>query len=481
MFGTSISPSDRNAREAASKQAIDFLYGRSNQTTFSWNLYDQRSANAGISSVGGFIPGFTAPFTGRCATSTDCGQGFFCDQGICRPVGTGNTATSTDGGCSTGPNENDGISSDTCGSRSGTGNLGGCSSPGCGAGGPGDCNGGGRCCRFTATSITCSNGRCSEPGDGRCTSYCSGYRSSYGSTGPGCSSSNTCSECADCINNNCVPKTSGAPCHCNPKAGDNCGRPDTPLTCCNFKDTCEGRVYLPNGQRYCHATYRVGVPRCFDPTVSCDGPQYDPGCTICENRTHTRLSGEPAFVLPDGCKQTGFIRNEDTGEEKYLYQCCDSSECDDGAFDPASMLWWRPSFRLYRWFGPNVGYNMTDRTNLSWIPTSANRSVVTLWDPYDSPVFAGGARSLVNNLNSQLYFDGLCNDQTSPIFGCGAAFGVDVYLTVNGGYGDSYTNGAATISANRYPGQLAGWIEGELQYTNNTALGPQYVWRGNPG
>lgn len=325
MFGTSISPSDRNARDNANKQAMDFLYGRSSEDVFEWNIYQDRSSRAGILSTGGFIPGFASPFTStpnKCARSSDCALGYFCNQGICEPIGTGNTGTDLEGGCSTGPNENGGVGgSDNCGSSSSTGNLGKCASPGCGYGGPQDCDGGPRCCRFTATSISCWNGRCTET-EGPCSNYCSGHRATYGDNAPGCSNNNTCSECAACVDSRCVPLEENVPCHCDPKDNDNCGRPDEPLDCCNFKDTCFGRIMLPNGQRYCHPTYRVGIPRCYDPTVKCEDNRYR--CATCTNYTHTRLPGEPIFEIPEGCNRTGYIRNDATGEEKFLYQCCDS-------------------------------------------------------------------------------------------------------------------------------------------------------------
>lgn len=333
---------DRRTRLDVTRKAQNFLDGVTSEA-FSWYSYENKR------------PSIFSPFDTRCAESTDCGQGYFCSSGFCRQVGAGNTGSAPEGGCSVGPNENAGVSTQSCGGQSGTGNLGKCGCPGCGYGSVNNC-GGNRCCRYTSYSIQCYCGSCPciTCGKGQaCSSWCSTHLSSYGALGSGCSTSNSCSECAACVDGRCQKLEENVPCHCDPSGDDNCNRPGVPLTCCTYKDTCEGRIYLPPGQTYCHDTYRTYWPRCYDPnhtSEKCNPPEPDSCIASCENFTHTQLSGDPPWSPPAGCNVTGTIQNDETGDQKILYQCCDSSDCDDdGSFDPFNpdYVWVRMVYQRF--------------------------------------------------------------------------------------------------------------------------------------
>jgi len=251
----------------------------------------------------------------KCSSSQECGAGFYCNNGTCVSSGGGNTYSITSGiGCSVGPN---GVDSGTyggggsrCGSSSGTGN--GCYSAGCGQGSRvNDAASSGSkgnpcatCCREDSSgNVRCTSGSC--PPEGTCSEYCTNEKESYGSYGEGCDSRNTCTECSSCNDGTCEEKSDAErPCHCNNECGE---RED--ITCCNFRDTCKGRIE----GLYCHPTYRTWYPRCYDPDVECL-----PGGSAC--RGCTTGSGPS---VPDGCTSKGFITSDLTGETIYIYECCE--------------------------------------------------------------------------------------------------------------------------------------------------------------
>lgn len=275
-------------------------------------------------------------YTQYCGSTSDCGYGSQCVDGLCRPIGAGNTQYG-EGGCSNGPSSNPPATLDCIN---------------CGYDSERSCAGG-RTCRFTQFGVTCQCGQSTDTNTGDpdgeegkpCNKYCTTEYSSYGTYGPGCSDRNTCSECYSCEggdtdNGNCTKKSrdDGAPCHCDPRNDENCNGDDTPLTCCNYRDTCEGRI--PG--LYCHDTYRTGYPRCYDPDYQCPSPDpEDPEsveCFDCESKTEYLGPGE-TFELPEECVgglsgKTGEIINDATGDKAILYNCCtDNGECDECSSD----------------------------------------------------------------------------------------------------------------------------------------------------
>lgn len=255
-------------------------------------------------------------YTQYCGNSSDCGAGYQCINGICTLVGSGNTSSGSEG-CSSGPGGAAGpIPCGVCGYDKDTS----CPGP--------------KCCRFTTSGVTCFCGTCPD-GGGNGIEYCTEYYATYGEYATGCDPSNTCNECEVVENGQCVAKDpDDAPCHCAPDPDESCvPRPIGPLECCNYKDTCEGRIPLPPGQRYCYPVYRPGIPRCYDPDYKCDKDSPNElDCQDCQDFTKTVYDDDPPFSLPSGCTQTGYIQGGD--RKVYLYRCCEFKdtpgcrECD---------------------------------------------------------------------------------------------------------------------------------------------------------
>lgn len=246
-------------------------------------------------------------YTQYCGSTSDCGYGSQCVDGLCKPIGAGNTQYG-EGGCSSGPSSNPPATLDCIN---------------CGYDSERSCAGT-RTCRFTPFGVTCTCGQSTDTNTGDpegeegkpCNKYCTTEYSSYGTYGPGCSDGNTCSECYSCDggdadNGNCTKKSrdGGAPCHCDPDPDESCTpRDEVPLTCCNYQDTCFGRIDQP----YCHETYRTFYPRCYNP--DCSGPFYpdDPDCLACERSWVSWNQNQTEPVIPDDASKPCYNEDGDT-------------------------------------------------------------------------------------------------------------------------------------------------------------------------
>jgi len=265
-------------------------------------------------------------YTQYCGSTSDCGYGSQCVDGLCRPIGNGNTQYG-EGGCSSGsstpPATLDCIT--------------------CGYDGEKSCAGT-RSCTFTPYGVTCRCGQSSGTGDdgnggeeGKpCNKYCTTEYASYGSYSEGCSDRNTCSECYSCEggdadNGNCTKKSrdDGAPCHCDPRPDESCEpRDEVALTCCSYRDTCAGRVE----GLYCHETYRTFYPRCYDPDYpDCSGPQpTDEGCIECTygtvswnpNQSEPVLDEVGAFPCSEGCELNEVACTDPVSGNCFCRECC---------------------------------------------------------------------------------------------------------------------------------------------------------------
>lgn len=262
-------------------------------------------------------------YTQYCGSTSDCGFGSQCVDGFCVPVGAGNTQYG-EGGCSSGPSNNPPAALPCLN---------------CGYNAEDKCAGS-RICRFTPFGVQCwCGGTGPNGGDGTgpndddtgkpCSKWCTNEYASFGSYSEGCDDSNTCDECFECETDTvaggdqCVKKESGAPCHCNQDPYEACGGPVVELECCNFRDTCQGRIE----GLYCYDRYRIGIPRCYDPEVPCPDPETD--CFgPCVVSTIEDSSGEDFDYssLEEGCSYKGTIKNEATGDQVHIIECCPKDE-----------------------------------------------------------------------------------------------------------------------------------------------------------
>jgi len=313
-----------------------------------------------------------------CFDSSDCAAGWSCSGGRCRPPGSTGTDTqiisgvdgtrygSSSASCPTDETDTDVPSPDIndCGGGGGYGygggqTAGGCDKPGC-TNSPGTVITSGdqlsesaccgeRCCRLfgagVGLAVQCFCGPCPPPK--RCQKWCDSFKKVNGRDAEGCSDATSCSECEVCEVRqggtvaDCVPLTTGAPCHCGGSNGckGTCEQCQGDGTCEESCENCVSCITMYNTNCSCEAvTIKCCGPACEVGSVdwngcknsgcdkACDGepdPCEDYSCTTVTVCGPDGTVSCPTCPAGHSCRQSGSISAG--GETCLLCEQCDKS------------------------------------------------------------------------------------------------------------------------------------------------------------